>query len=255
MNIVDVRGVRFNEGRPKVCIPLVGKTDQEILDEVKFVSELKCEVVEWRIDHYEDVLNPEHLLLLAQKIQTIIKEKVLLVTFRSFKEGGVLDIEDQKYFEIYKNILENQATDLIDIELFMPEKIVQDLVEIAKANNVKIIMCNHDFDKTVSKEVIIHRLKMMQDKGADICKIALMPNSKADVITLLDATQEMYEKHATCPLITMSMGGLGAISRIAGEVFGSSMTFGVGRKASAPGQIEADALVASLETINQSLLG
>lgn len=253
MNIVDVRGVRFNEGAPKICIPLVGKTDKEILDEVAYVKTLDIEVIEWRIDHYEHVLDHDKLLRLARLIQEEIEDKILLTTFRSFKEGGVLDINDETYVSIYEGIIQNKTTDMIDIELFMPEEMLDHLVSKSKENGITVILCNHDFDKTVSKEEIIRRLKLMQKKQADICKIALMPKTKADVITLLDATQEMYEKHAKCPLITMSMGGLGAISRIAGEVFGSSMTFGVGRKASAPGQIEVDALKASLDVLHQSL--
>ena len=45
-------------------------------------------------------------------------------------------------------------------------------------------------------------------------------------------------------LITMSMGQLGVISRLAGGTFGSAMTFGAKTKelASAPGQIEVDEL-------------
>ena len=135
----------------------------------------------------------------------------------------------------------------------MPEEIVEALIKDAKAQDIKVILCNHDFDKTVSKEEIIHRLKLMQDKGADLCKIALMPKSRQDVLTLLEATLEMLENHATCPLITMSMGGLGAISRISGEVFGSAMTFGVGTVASAPGQISVDALNQTLNMLHEAL--
>lgn len=144
-------------------------------------------------------------------------------------------------------------TDLIDIELFMPDSMVKNLVSLAKENQIAIIMCNHDFDKTISKEEIVSRLCQMQDKGADICKIALMPQTKKDVLTLMEATLEMYEDHARCPLISMSMGGLGAISRVSGEVFGSCMSFGVGRKASAPGQISAPALKETLDLIHDSL--
>ena len=44
------------------------------------------------------------------------------------------------------------------------------------------------------------------------------------------------------PVITMAMGALGLISRLAGETFGSALTFGAGEKASAPGQIPAKQL-------------
>ena len=40
----------------------------------------------------------------------------------------------------------------------------------------------------------------------------------------------------------MSMGKLGVISRICGEVFGSAVTFGTAGKASAPGQLPANQL-------------
>lgn len=253
MNLVKVKNTVFGEGKPKICLPVVGVSENDILNDIDYVNKLECDVIEWRIDHFEDVQNLEALKSLATKVKEKVDEKVLLITFRSFREGGVLELSDEKYQEIYSVILENKLTDMIDIELFMPEEILNELVTAAKENDIKIVMCNHDFDKTIEKEEIINRLCMMQDKGADICKIALMPNSRRDVLTLLDATLEMNEKHARCPLITMSMGGLGAISRISGEIFGSAMTFGVGTVASAPGQISVDELNSALNTIHNSL--
>ena len=91
----------------------------------------------------------------------------------------------------------------------------------------------------------------MQDMGADIPKIAVMPRTKKDVLTLLAATEEMASEYADRPIITISMSGLGSISRIAGEVFGSCLTFGSGEKASAPGQIDAGKLNSVLQTIHQ----
>ena len=70
-------------------------------------------------------------------------------------------------------------------------------------------MSNHDFHKTPAQEDIIYRLRRMQDLGADLPKIAVMPQSPQDVLTLLAATLTMKEKYATRPLITMSMGKSG----------------------------------------------
>jgi len=92
----------------------------------------------------------------------------------------------------------------------------------------------------------------MQALGADICKIAVMPRSAADVLTLLDATRIMHEEYADRPLITMSMGGLGVVSRIAGQVFGSAATFGMVGTASAPGQVDASELRALLDVLERS---
>ena len=63
---------------------------------------------------------------------------------------------------------------------------------------------------------------MMQDYGADIPKMAVMPKSKQDVLTLLSATLEMSEQFADRPIITMSMAGTGVVSRLTGETFGSA---------------------------------
>ena len=64
-----------------------------------------------------------------------------------------------------------------------------------------------------------------------------MPQSRADVLELLAATAEMTDHHPETPVITMSMGALGAVSRLCGEAFGSAMTFANPGQASAPGQV------------------
>ena len=115
------------------------------------------------------------------------------------------------------------------------------------------MVSNHDFGKTPSQSDIVYRLRRMQDMGADIPKIAVMPQSRRDVITLLAATEEMASDYADRPIITMSMSGLGSISRFSCEVFGSCMTFGSGSMASAPGQIEAEELYGVLASIHHAL--
>ena len=80
-----------------------------------------------------------------------------------------------------------------------------------------------------------------------------MPQERKDVLTLLEATEEMASEYAQCPLITMSMSGTGVVSRICGEIFGSAVTFGTAGRASAPGQVDADRLRESLLLLHESL--
>lgn len=131
--------------------------------------------------------------------------------------------------------------DLVDAELFTGDDKVQKIIAGAHACGVKVIVSNHDFEKTPEKEELVKRLTHMQKLGADIPKIAVMPKDRQDVLTLLAATAEVSEK-AACPIITMSMAGNGIVSRLCGEVFGSAVTFGAGKKASAPGQIGVEEL-------------
>ena len=47
---VEVRGVKIGEGVPKICVPIVGKTKEEILAAAKSFADVKMDVVEWRVD-------------------------------------------------------------------------------------------------------------------------------------------------------------------------------------------------------------
>ena len=82
----------------------------------------------------------------------------------------------------------------------------------------------------------------MQGLGADIVKVAVMPQNTRDVLTLLEATEVMVREHASIPVVTMSMGPRGVISRVTGALFGSAMTFAMVGQASAPGQMEIEDL-------------
>ncbi|AXG39446.1 type I 3-dehydroquinate dehydratase [Enterococcus gilvus] len=250
MKTVTVDHITIGDGLPKIIVPMVGNTVEELEKEAELIHTLDCDLVEWRIDFFEQVSNFQAVASLSHNLKAIL-EKPLLITFRTKNEGGVFDLSESDYFELYKTIISNGNLNLLDVELFMPEKQVNELIDLAHKNEIKIIMCNHDFQKTPKKEEIIHRLRSMQDKGADICKIAVMPTASEDVLTLLDATREMYETYAQVPLITMSMGALGMISRVSGQVFGSAATFGSATTASAPGQVPVVELRKMLETLKQ----
>ncbi|HFC0087394.1 TPA: type I 3-dehydroquinate dehydratase, partial [Neisseria gonorrhoeae] len=155
---------------------------------------------------------------------------------------------DDYYFELLDALIESRLPDIIDIELFSGETAVRRAVANAQKNGIAALLCNHEFHRTPPQEEIVCRLKQMEDCGADICKIAVMPQSSEDVLTLLSATLEAKRLVAK-PVITMSMGQTGAVSRLAGQVFGSSITFGSGTQNSAPGQIGVSALRAALDCL------
>ena len=102
------------------------------------------------------------------------------------------------------------------------------------------------------KAELVSRMVAMQQAGADLPKLAVMPQSRADVLELLAATAEMTDHHPETPVITMSMGALGAVSRLCGEAFGSAMTFANPGTASAPGQVGLDVVNAVLDSLQLS---
>lgn len=253
MNTVMVRNLELGTGIPAVCIPNVGKTKDEILSLTEQYKSMPMDLMEWRADWFEGIEDIEKVLDVLSCVREKLGETPLLFTFRTKKEGGVHEMETEAYVALNKAVAETGLADLIDVEIFTGDEIVSELIAYIHKNGAKVIASNHDFDKTPAKSDIVYRLRKMQDMGADIPKIAVMPQNKKDVLTLLLATEEMSSDYADRPIITMSMSGLGSISRLSCEVFGSCLTFGSGSMASAPGQIGAEELHQVLTSVHHAL--
>lgn len=253
MNAVKVRNIAIGEGMPKICVPIVGATKEAILEEARAITKLPADVVEWRIDWFEGVFDWAQMEDVLKALRETLGEMPILMTFRTSKEGGEKAIDDETYAEINIKAAKTGLVDLVDVEIFTGDEVVEKIIEGAHEAGVKVVASNHDFDKTPDKDDIVGRLCKMQELGADIPKIAVMPQSKKDVLTLLAATEEMATEHADRPIITMSMAGNGVVSRLAGETFGSALTFGAAAKASAPGQMEVNDLKKVLELIHGAM--
>lgn len=252
MKTVTVRNLVIGEGAPKIIVSLMGKDIATVKTEALAYRDADFDILEWRVDHFADVSSIDAVLEAARTIRDVMSDKSLLFTFRSAKEGGEQALSVADYIALNRAAVDSGLVDMIDLELFTGDEQVKATVEHAHAKQVLVIMSNHDFHKTPAAEEIIQRLRKMQELGADIPKIALMPQNKTDVLTLLSATLEMQEHYADRPIITMSMAKTGVISRLAGEVFGSAATFGAVKKASAPGQISVSDLRSVLTILHQA---
>lgn len=250
---VEVRGVRIGEGIPKICVPIVGKTRNEILAAAESFESVKKDVVEWRADWFDGVFDFAQVEAVMKELRRVLGNTPILFTFRTANEGGEKAIEPAAYAELNKRAAATGLIDLVDVEAFTGDEVVRDIIESAHESGVVVVASNHDFEKTPEKDEIVRRLRKMQELDADIPKIAVMPQSRKDVLTLLSATEEMASEYADRPIITMSMSATGLISRLCGECFGSALTFGAVGKASAPGQMNASDLSEILNLIHTSL--
>lgn len=250
---VKVRNTVIGEGIPKICVPIVGVTKEEIIAEAKTFDSVPVDIAEWRIDWFENVFDFDKVMDVLKDLRSALGNIPLLMTFRTSKEGGEKSIEDKAYAELNINAARTGLVDMIDVEAFTGDDIVKYIIDGAHKAGVKVVASNHDFEKTPDKDDIIRRLRKMQELGADIPKIAVMPQNKKDVLTLLAATEEMVTNYADRPIITMSMAGTGVISRLCGEVFGSALTFGAAKKASAPGQMDVENLNIVLNLLHHAL--
>lgn len=253
MNTVKIRDIEIGAGAPKIIVPIVGVTKEDIIEEAKTFDSIPIDVVEWRVDWFEGVFDFAKVEDVLKDLREVLGSIPLLMTFRTSKEGGEKAIEPEAYAELNIKAAQTGYVDLVDVEIFTGDDIVKKIIDGAHAAGVKVIASNHDFFKTPAKADIIYRLRKMQDMNADIPKIAVMPQNKKDVLTLLAATEEMTTNYADRPIITMSMAGTGVISRLCGEVFGSSMTFGAAKKASAPGQMGVNDLNTVLGLLHNAM--
>lgn len=244
MNIhtVTTRSLTLGDGIPKVCIPVTARSFRELQEQVEKILEVPFDMVEWRGDFFEETGETNWLGKALELLRSSLGDKPLLFTFRTKEEGGERGISLQEYERMNLEAAGSGLVDFVDVELNRGEELLRRLTGKAHALGCRVIGSFHDFGGTRSKEETVRILTAMQDCGVDVTKAAMMPKRERDVLELLEATLLMKEQYADRPYITMSMGRLGAVSRLAGGLTGSALTFATAGRASAPGQMEAEAL-------------
>lgn len=247
---VVLRSTVLGAGMPALCTPLVGGTVDDLRAEVAALPADVVDVVELRVDFLQDVGEDAVRAAIAAVRGTLADTIPILFTFRSRREGGQRDITPAAYEQLLRVAVTTGEIDAVDVEMFTEPATLGRIVADAHRAGVAVVMSSHDFGATPPRSEIIARLRAQQQAGADVVKIAVMPRDARDVLTLLDATVEYSSDPHARPAITMSMGSLGVVSRLAGETFGSCLTFGSVGVASAPGQVDAADLRRVLELLH-----
>ena len=241
MKTLECRGITLSDKQTKICVPITGTDLEEIKEQAEKIANMNPDVVEWRADFYDVKNNDETEFEQCLKaINDNLKKIPIIYTYRTSNEGGEKSIDVDDYCRLCKyvsEISEKYNVAMIDVELYenKDQKDIGKLLLDIKSTGVKVIGSNHHFEGTPSEKDIFNVLKTMEEAGADICKIAVMPKEKVDVKTLINASKKA-NKELNAPIITMSMGELGAVTRICTRMTGSVVTFGAGVNASAPGQ-------------------
>lgn len=244
-----IRNLVLGEGRPKICVPLVACSREEIEGQISLIQSCPHDLVEWRVDFLEGCQDWARVRPALELIRGSLGDTVVLFTFRTKPEGGEAGITLEAYEALCLEAAASGMVDLVDVEYHLGAEAVRRLTEKLQERGVGVIVSCHDFAKTPERDEMIHILCEMQRLGADITKMAVMPQSRGDVVTLLQASVDMEERYADRPFITMSMGRLGAASRLAGSLTGSALTFASAGRASAPGQMSAEGIRAALELL------
>ena len=265
------RSIPAPGGLPAVAVSLTGPSLAQARTQARSAIDAGADVLELRVDLLEEagaLAAPtpldaataaaqvlECLRGLGEAIDTTDGANAgspVLLTCRTAAEGGRAQLDDAAYGALLRSVLDG-LTDwaperrpaAIDVEVqrgCLPQVCTQ-----AHALSIDVVASFHDFEATPADEALEEVLARMAREGADLAKIAVWPTSADDVARLLGvcarATAGAGERSGLgVPVAAMSMGALGAVSRVA-PAFGSALTFAVvpdeqgQARASAPGQL------------------
>ena len=242
----------LGSGQPHIVVSIMGRTDEEILASARRVAVYpEITLAEWRADDYNAAPDAQKALQMLQKIKTTLPDKPLIFTFRTAQEGGKASLSAQQYIDLCQTIAASKLAALIDVEMFFDDAAAA-CVEKIHALGGLVLGSWHHFDAVPGAQEMKERFERMQNMGADVLKMAVMPHSEQETTDFIAAVKH-FSQTATRPLCAIAMGDLGRISRTHGETFGSCMTFGALDTRSAPGQIPVKPLHEALCALHHSL--
>lgn len=238
---LTVRNIKTGEVIPKIAVPIISRTKAEILSDAEKIAGSSADIAEWRVDFYDEIDDVLQISVLAEEIRNILCEKLLLFTCRTFEEGGEAKLDHESYRKLLDHVISCECVDLIDVEIDTAAGLKSELIEKAHAKSIAVVMSHHNFKITPESDMLLEKYAEMSRSGADILKIAVMPNSIDDVDRMITVSRNASKRLAQ-PIIAIVMGEKGRCTRIACEAVGSCITFGSIGGASAPGQIDAEEL-------------
>jgi len=243
---IEIRGKPAS--MPLICAPLVGATEEAVLSEARTARSAGADIVEWRVDHFR---NFQDVMETGRALRRI--GLPILFTRRSLAEGGnAVPISEKQVVELYAEVCAAGFADLVDYEMSNPAQDIQAVREASRRHGVGLVCSFHDFERTPPLAELAARYRRAQELGGDVAKVSVMARAPEDALTLLAATQQASQALAL-PLIGVSMGPHGALSRMIGFAFGSALTFGVAAGRSAPGQMPIGELRAAIEIARKAL--
>ena len=248
MKPIAIRGKRA--AYPLICAPLVGADRNALLAEAKAALTAGADILEWRIDFLKDFSSA---IQTGRALREAIGSLPLLLTRRSVAEGGQpVSLSEKEIVDLYREACAAGFADLVDYEMSSAEADIQSVREAARRHGVGLVCSFHDFERTPPLAELAKQFRRAQELGGDVAKVSVMARNSEDVLTLLAATQQA-SKALELPLIGISMGPHGALSRTIGFAFGSALTFGVAAAGSAPGQMPIGELRSAIEIARKAL--
>ena len=247
-----------DDGRVAIAVATTGTTPDACCAQARAAVGAGADVIELRADLLAAgpgspcAAGPTGLADLAGELSAQ-SGGARVLTVRTAAEGGGALLDDGAYRTLVRSLAESLGSldddarpAALDVE--SARGWTAGLVAAAHEAGLEAVVSRHD-----TAAVMLEGLRAMAGAGADVAKLAVMPRSARDVARLLAVTAQASEELGL-PVVTMSMGALGAVSRVSGTVFGSALTFAtVDGDPSAPGQLPIEQVRAGLRLLSARL--
>jgi len=230
---------------PAICASVIEHSVEEFLATVRRVE--GADLLEIRADGLK--VEPREMPSEVKRLLNNVANQStlpILLTVRTESEGGVFQGSEERRKDVLLEGLE--LVQGVDIELRMQPHLRDEVIEGARSRNLDIVLSHHEFHSTPGIETLLSILEEMESIGADVGKVAARANSRKDVLAMLNLLQEAEER-VSIPVIAISMGERGRVSRVTAPLMGSAVTYGCVGRETAPGQIEVKKLREIIELL------
>ncbi len=249
---IAVKNIVIGDGIPCICVPITETGIPGLTEEAGRAVAACPDLIEWRADRFRDIFSPGAMENALKELDSILGQIPMIFTVRTEKEGGSLSVPAEDYASLLKRAADTGIPTFVDVEVMqLGDPLLHELMGQIHGAGALVIGSSHDFERTPSESEMKKILMKEHGSGADILKLAVMPQNYQDVAHLLRVTGQMYQNDDAGPMITMAMGTLGNVSRFCGEIFGSAVTFATVGEASAPGQLPIEELRTLLLTFHE----
>lgn len=252
MKTANWRGVALGEGLPKVCVSVMGGTQAELAKNAARAQMAGAQILELRIDHYDAMPDVKAAIAACRAVREAAEDLPLLFTMRTVRDGGLGSGNEAAYEALLCGVAAAGVCDALDIELSVGEAAFARIAAAAHAADCGVVGSSHEFGAIGDVSKVAHWLQQQAALGADVCKAAVMPQSREEAFALM---LEMVRAGVALPVpyAGIVMGGHGVLSRVGAQAMGSCLTFGAVGEASAPGQIGAQKLAQMLRELGEAM--
>ena len=253
--------LRLTTADPLIIVPVMSQDPATLLPDMQRVIAAGAPAVEWRADAVAQALDAaawlDALLSAGDALDALWASTPdappLIATVRTAAEGGHRELTRDEYAHAIMTLAHPRCVSGVDVEALRAGRDAPALVAAARAGRADtertVLASHHDFERTPALAQCLEIFEALADSGADVLKLAVTPQREEDVLTLLRATLQR-SRIGEQPLITISMGELGALSRLGGHVMGSTATFATVGQASAPGQLSLEQVRTALSLLS-----